>query len=102
MNENFSERPEDTMRRLAGKCMELERWKAQYAEAAALWDSLDTKDSDQIVEAVLIAKLHDFDKGLTQVSISSTDSVDWIGQLGLISAAKLISDQTPVLGGEDD
>jgi hypothetical protein len=97
-----TERPEDTVHRFAQQIQELLAWKSRYMEAAVLWDSLETQDNDQIVEAVLIAKLHDFDKGLTQVSISSTDSVDWIGQLGLIAAAKLISDQTPVLGNDDD
>lgn len=66
-------------------------------EALELWESLDVRKSDQISGAVLIAKLYDFEQGLAQISISATDGVDWVDQIGLISAAATMSAQDPII-----
>lgn len=85
---NEQERPEDALRRIAGKCVELEQWQHKYAEAAKLWDDLELKDNDQVTEALILAKIVDFNEGGTGLGIGCTEGLDWIGQLGLLSAAE--------------
>lgn len=86
-----TESTEDALRRIAGKCMELEEWKRRYAEASELWDALEAEEGQMVVSAVLIGKLmklegNEEDK-IPTVSISATDDVDWMTQLGIIDAA---------------
>lgn len=67
-------------------------WQAKYREAAELWDSLEPADGQQIVSAVLIGKMVNFegeskeDRAPT-ISISSTDDVDWMDQMGIVDSA---------------
>lgn len=97
-----TERPEDTVRRFAQQIGELLSWQQKYREAAELWDALDIENDDQVLEAVLIAKLGNFEKGRVEISISASDSIDWIGQLGLLEAARVMSYQKPIIGSDDD
>lgn len=66
------------------------------SEAEDLWVALDLRENQQVLEAVLIAKVSDFDTGITSISMSNTDGVDWIDQVGLIGAAKIIISQAPI------
>lgn len=75
-------------RHLAEQIVELQAWKDKYVEAAKLWDDLELEDNDQVVEAVILAKIIDFKEGGTGVGIGYTTGMDWIGQLGLLSAAE--------------
>ena len=91
-----TERPEDTVRRLAMELQELEAWKRAYQPAAELWDSLELERNDQVTEAVLVAKISDFDKGGTAISMGATEGCDWITQLGVLHAAiQIMNNETP-------
>lgn len=87
-----TERPEDTARRFAGQIQELEAWKAKYSEAAELWDALDPAEGQRIVSAVLIGKMVSFEGDTREdraptISISATDDVDWMDQMGIVDSA---------------
>jgi|GEM_PF-3827136 len=89
---NEMERPEDTVRRFAQKIVELEAWQAKYREAADLWEELQPEEGQQIVSAVLIGKLVNFGGDTKEdrapyVSVSRTDDMDWMDQMGIIDAA---------------
>lgn len=70
------------------------------SEAEALWQALELEDGDQVVEAILVAKVANFTSGGTAVSIGATDGMDWIGQLGLIEAARKVTWEDPLQGRE--
>lgn len=86
-----TESTEDALRRIAGKCMELEAWQRKYQEAAQLWDSLEPGEGQQIVSAVLVGKLVNFsaegEEAFPRVSISATEDNDWMTQMGILDAA---------------
>lgn len=69
----------------------LRAWKRKYQEAANLWDALEAEDDQVIASAVLIGKLMKMEgteeEKKPTVSISATDDVDWMNQLGIIDAA---------------
>lgn len=80
---------------LRAEVLRLQEKLEKYNEAIALWDALDLEPNDQVSEATLLAKVADFENGGTVISVSATDSLDWITQLGLIHAAeKLITFRT--------
>jgi hypothetical protein len=60
---------------------------AVRSPADELWSSLELEDNDQVVDAVLIAKVADFERGGTAISIGATESCDWVTQLGILHAA---------------
>jgi hypothetical protein len=62
----------------------------------ALGVTLNIKDDQQLTEVVVISKATDFGTGGTNVIISTSDGLDWVAQLGLIHAARLICDQAPI------
>jgi hypothetical protein len=86
--------------------LELEAAKAiqrpQYSEAQELWDAIEPGPKDQIVEAVIVAKLVDFERGITSISMSATDGVDWVGQLGMLHGALKIMNQSPLERKDED
>jgi hypothetical protein len=90
-----TERPEDTVRRFAGQVQELLDWQRRYRTAAELWDALVLDDNDQVTEAVLVAKVADFARGGTAVSLGATDGCDWVIQLGLLHGALQVMDANP-------
>lgn len=53
--------------------------------------ALKLAQHDMVIDAVLVVKTKDFDSGATGISMSATDDVDWIGQLGLLHAAQIIT-----------
>jgi|SRR6187549_1447192 len=84
---------------LAQEVAELKAWQSKYKEAAELWDALEAKDSQQVTEAILIAKIVDFEQSGpegTVVSASYTDGCDWVNQLGLMAAWQLITNSDGV------
>lgn len=91
-----TERPEDALRRIAGKCMELEQWKAKYREAAELWEALELTNNQQVIGGVLLAKVKDFDDGVVSMSMSNTDDVDWVDQIGIMRVCTLIMENSPI------
>lgn len=62
-------------------------------EAQALWKELNLHDNDQVTDAVLVAKIADFKRGGVAVSMSVTDGVDWVTQLGMLHAGLGIMNQ---------
>lgn len=70
---------------------ELRAWKRKYQEAANLWDALEAEEDQVIASAVLIGKLMKLEGNEEEkkptVSISATDDVDWMNQLGIIDSA---------------
>lgn len=76
----------------------------RYQEAIELWDALDLEDNQQVVAAVLVGKLKDFDSGIVAISIGNTNGMDWVDQVGLLEAARIISHQEPIepAEGRDD
>ena len=61
------------------------------AQVAELVAALDLKEHDYVIDAVLLARVKDFDSGVVALSISTTDDVDWVVQLGIIDAAQIIT-----------
>lgn len=55
----------------------------KYREAHELWDALELSNGEQVSEATLIAKVTDFDSGVTAITMSVTDGCDWVTQIGL-------------------
>lgn len=70
---------------------ELRVWRRKYQEASELWNSLEAEEGQMVVSAVLIGKLMKLEGSeedkIPTVSISATDDVDWMTQLGIIDAA---------------
>lgn len=62
-------------------------------EAEALWGELNLQDNDQVTDAVLVAKITDFQRGGVAVSMSATDGLDWVTQFGMLHAAIAIMHQ---------
>ena len=60
-------------------------------EAMDLWDALNLKPGQQVMSAMLIAKIGDFNEGKEDqppsISVAATDGTDWIDQGGLLKAA---------------
>lgn len=64
--------------------------------------SIDLADGDLVSDVVIIAKVIDSD-GNVSVSISSNESLSWLDELGLISAASdVVRDQRYRLRDTDD
>ena len=53
--------------------------------------ALDLKDHDYVIDAVLLVRVKDFDSGAVGISMAATNDVDWVGQLGLIRGAEIIT-----------
>lgn len=60
------------------------------SDGEELWASLELGPHQQVVDAILLARVTDFDQGGTLLSMAGTEGADWIVQLGLIEAAKLL------------
>lgn len=56
----------------------------------ALGVQIDVEDGDQITEVLVIAKIANFDTGDTGLSMGASNGLDWIAQLGLLSAATML------------
>lgn len=60
-------------------------------EAMQLWDALNVKPGQQVMSAMLIAKVVDLNEGKEDhppsISVAATDGADWIDQGGLLKAA---------------
>lgn len=53
--------------------------------------TVNLDDNEHLTEALVIAKVVEFDSGETRLSVCS-NGVDWISQIGLIHAAARISE----------
>lgn len=60
-------------------------------QIAELIAALDLGQHDYVIDAVLLVRVKDFDSGAVGISMSATDDVDWVIQLGIIRAAELIT-----------
>lgn len=92
----------ETIEALRKEIAELRDWKRKYTEAAELWDALELRQGQQVKDAMMIGKIVDFEKGITSISLSNTDGMDWVDQLGLLEAARLASTQSPLEPDDDD
>lgn len=72
------------------------------SQAEELWEALDLRDNDQVTDAVLIAKVADFEDGATALVIAATDGVDWVTQLGMIHGALNIMGQQQLSRRDDE
>lgn len=84
MEQNFEERPEDTIRRFAGELAKAEEYRRKYAYVAQLFDSLNVDPGDVILDMVLIARSQDPAQPGSVIHISATDDVDFSRQLGML------------------
>jgi hypothetical protein len=66
----------------------------EHSDARELCDALQPGPNDQIVDAVLIGKMVDFDTRQTGISIAVTDGVDWVSQYGMLYGALNIIDRS--------
>lgn len=57
--------------------------------AEQLWARLNLDANDQVTDAILIARVADFDQGRTVLAIAGTDGMDGITEIGLIHSALL-------------
>jgi hypothetical protein len=80
---------------------ELRAWKVKYREAAEMWDSLELRDNDQVTDAVMIAKVSDFESGSVTTITGTTDGTDWVTQLGLFEAWKGMNIETRIERRDD-
>lgn len=59
--------------------------------AMDLWDALELKEGQQVMSAMLVAKVVDLSEGKENappsISIAATDGTDWIDQAGLLKTA---------------
>lgn len=62
-------------------------------EIADQFRALELREHDVVVEAVLVAKVKDFETGSSGISMSATDGVEWVCQLGMLRAAEIITAQ---------
>jgi hypothetical protein len=71
-------------------------------EIAELIAALELNSTDVVVGAILIAQVKDMETSEVGISISSTDDVEWVGQLGILEAAKIITtgNLRSTLGGD--
>lgn len=60
-------------------------------QIAELIAALDLNEHDYVIDAVLLVRVKDFDSGAVGISMSATDDVDWVVQLGILRAAELIT-----------
>lgn len=69
-----------------------------------LIDALNLKQHDFVLEAVLIAKVKNMEDAGVAVSVSATDDVEWISQLGMLRAAEIVTTQDlrKTLGPRDE
>lgn len=83
---------EEYIKSIESEIDELREWKRRYTEAAELWDALDPGEGQHVVSAVLVGKLVKVDGETAEdraptISISSTDDVDWMDQMGILDSA---------------
>lgn len=73
------------------------------SEAEDLWNALELREGDTVVEALLIAKVVNFEKGgPPNISTSSTDGLDWIQRAGLVETARDLFKSTGFEKAEED
>lgn len=66
------------------------------SEADQLWNALQLQNNEQVIGAVLVAKVKNFDTGTTIISTAVTDDVDWVDQVGIMRAGTLIVERAPI------
>lgn len=55
---------------------------------------LDLADDDRVTEVLLLAKTTNLDSGVVSLVIAANKGMDWISQLGLLTAAQQVLEQT--------
>ncbi len=60
------------------------------AQLDALGVTLDLDEHQHISDAVVLARLGDATDGSTALVIGASEGCDWIAQLGLLSAARIV------------
>jgi hypothetical protein len=62
----------------------------------ALGVTLDLDEGQQLTEAFVIGKVSDFESGGTGLVLGTSEGLDWIGQRGLLDAARYTLDHVGV------
>lgn len=74
-------------------------------EAMELWDALQLEPGQQVMSAILVAKIVDLREGKEgkppSISIGATDSADWIDQAGLLKAATDLTSSSQFFQDDD-
>jgi hypothetical protein len=63
---------------------------------------LDLKQHDHVIEAVLLARVKNFETAAVGISMAATDDTDWVTQLGMIRGAEIITTADLRKSGDDD
>lgn len=78
----------------------------EKSEAEALWDALNLKPGQQVMSAIIAAKIVDLREGHEghppSISIAATDGTDWIDQGGLLKAATDLTSAGQFYQDEED
>lgn len=62
----------------------------------ALGVTIDLEPHQQLTDVLVIGKVADFDNDHTPLVLAKSSGLDWIAQLGLIHAARLVSESGPI------
>lgn len=69
-----------------------------YSPAGPILDALGVElglaDGQQVTEAVVVAKVADFNDGETALAITYSKGLDWVARRGLLSAGLYMLDNT--------
>lgn len=68
----------------------------------ALGVTISLTADQQVTEAIVIAKITDFESGSTALGMYHSDGLDWIGQLGLLTAGRYAMEGVAIVADEDD
>jgi hypothetical protein len=74
----------------------LRRFVVKYQEAIQLWDALEPREGDIILDAVIIGRLQNPNTSGTCISVGASDGVDFSRQLGMLHEAILIMNKQPL------
>jgi hypothetical protein len=66
----------------------------------ALGVTCDLGENQQVTEVLVIAKIHDFERGGVALGVYHSD-VDWISQLGLLDAGRMVIQDAPFSDAND-
>lgn len=69
---------------------------ARPSSGEELWAALQLQKNDQVTDAVLLARISNFEDGTTSISTGATDGCDWVTQLGIMHAGLLVITQAPL------
>lgn len=63
------------------------------AQLDALGVTLDLDDNQHLTDVIVLGRLSDAENGETALVIGASAGLDWIAQLGLLAAGRLVAEQ---------